>query len=447
MKTIFITSFHPHISRNILSTDILNILTEITDLRTVVIVPDFKIEYFRERYGGGKVAIEGIRQYQSSRTLRGLLFKRLSRVLLPSGTVRAKMRYKFYWEGKVFYYIIAYLINRCGGSRTLRTTVRTLDLLLSPRGWSPALFDKWQPRLVFATDVQNENDVSVMQEARRRGVPILGMWRSWDNPTQQTLRVYPDRLIAGSEELKRETLELEGYPEERIVVSGQPHYDRYLLSPTKGRKEFFEELSLDPSRKLILFAPGGDKVIKYNDLDQHIIEILSSVEANVLVRFPPGEDITLFNFRKTPNIVIEKPGHRFCSKRGEFEIRLEDDESLRNELNYADVVITGPTSICLDAALLDKPVVMADVYPSNRHIFEKGWGNLLDHIDKLRQTRGVRIVETKRELRQAIEDYFKNPKLDSGGRSRILKMWFSHIEGSASERVAGEIISLLNQRV
>ena len=70
MKTVFITSFHILISRNILAAGIPRLLVA-EGFRVVVLVPEYKLTYFRERFAGPNVLIEGIDANQPSRTRRG----------------------------------------------------------------------------------------------------------------------------------------------------------------------------------------------------------------------------------------------------------------------------------------------------------------------------------------------------------------------------------------
>ena len=59
-KTIFITSFFGLIARNILSTDILDILRSRKDLRIVIFVPKEKEILYRDTFAGGNVIVEGV---------------------------------------------------------------------------------------------------------------------------------------------------------------------------------------------------------------------------------------------------------------------------------------------------------------------------------------------------------------------------------------------------
>jgi len=447
MKTVFITSFHAHISRNILATDVLKILKAQKELRVVLVVPNYKVDYFKGYFGGGNVIVHGMGLYQASKNYTaGLFFKRLELMLGDSETRRLKKRYKFYRDKKLLYFLASMAVGFTGHSYLVRKLIRRLDFWFSPKEFFLDAIDRYQPSLIFSTDIFDENDVSLMQAAKVRRVPILGMVRSWDNPSQYIMRILPDNLLVGSEEMKKEILELHDYPADRIKVVGQPHYDRYLRGPTKSKKEFFSEFGLDTNKPLIFFTPLGDKFVKVNDIDQYAMSILGTLNAQILVRFPPDEKLTLVNFVKPPNMVIDKPGAVFKEK--EFtdrEIRREDDDRLINSIYWSDVVISGPTSICLDGAFFDKPIVAVHLYPTPRSFFDGVYCYCFTHIQKLLKTKGIRYVTTKEELFSTIQEYLRNPKSDREGRERIRVQWFSHADGTAAERVATAILVALGK--
>jgi hypothetical protein len=284
-----------------------------------------------------------------------------------------------------------------------------------------------------------------MHDARRRGVPILGMLRSWDNPTQRILRVWPDKLLVGSKKLYEETLYYYDFPESRLEIVGHPHYDRYLSGPSMERAEYLKKFKLDPTRKLIFFAPGGIKIIKHDDIDQYVAEILGALGMNLLVRLQLGEDIPLIDFKMPPHMAFDKPGVRFT--RSESELTAEDEQNLIDGLYHADVVVTGPTSICLDAALIDKPVIAANCYPTVRNEFEKVWGYPLSHIRTLLLTGGVKYVESKEELVRAVYSYIKDPAIDRKGREHIRSLWFTHADGKSNDRLYSAVNDFLNKNV
>lgn len=443
MKTIAITSFHTLISRNILATPFFDSLKSRKDLRIVLVVPNFKAKFFEERFGGENIFVYGAEQYKASKYFTGLLFKRLGMIFYDTPTTRMKKSYKYYWDKKLLYYIASVAAGWLGKSFTVRAIIRYFDLRFSPKDIFKPLFDQYTPDLIFSTDVQNEDDVALAQDATRRGVPVCGMIRSWDNPTQRTLRFWPDKLFVGSRALYEEVIKYYRYPKEKIAITGQPHYDRYLVKPKTTREEFFAKYGLDPKKKLILYTASGNLLLKNNDYDQYLMEVLGELPYQILARFPLSGEVTLVDFKKPANLVINIPGEKFGDTK-QMELRLEDDISLIEQLTYSDVVVTGPTSICIDSALLDKPVISAEFYKTLRHKYEGNWGFGCAHIMKMWEFGGVSHAMSKEELFAAIEAYLKDSKKDAIGRERMRAHWFSNADGHASERLVNEILKLIN---
>jgi len=456
MRTVFITSFHPHISRNILETKFLSLLRDRPDLKVVILAPDYKLKFFKDSFEKGNVIVEGVSPNQASKTARGIFFKKLGIYLFDSATTRLKLRFKLYQDKKILYYLFFSLLMFCGRSLWFQRFARALDKKFSPKGFFSGLLKKYKPDLIFATDIQNENDVSLMQDAERADIKVLGMVRSWDNMTQRVFRVWPDCLAVGSREIYDEIEFLHDYPKERAVITGQPHYDRYLKAPLKNKNSFFAEMGLDVAKRLILYAPIGDDILVRNDIDRYIISLLGlyadKLGAQVLVRLPTNLNLNLEGFRAPENVIFDKPGFAFGkSKALDQEITKADDDRLIDELYWSDVVVAGPTSVLLDGALLDKPLIAINFYPedsldslrrptSKRPYFEGLYHYDYVHIQKLLGTEGVREANTKTELKEAISDYFKNPKLDFAGRKKMREKWFSHADGHSSARLAKLII-------
>ena len=49
MKTILITIFHPFITKNILNTDVFKVLSGDKNLRIILVVPELKESFFKDR--------------------------------------------------------------------------------------------------------------------------------------------------------------------------------------------------------------------------------------------------------------------------------------------------------------------------------------------------------------------------------------------------------------
>ena len=108
METIFITSFHFAISRNILATKILELLDE-KEVRVVVFTKSYKVNYFKQELNSSNLIIEGIDFSKPSANRITLILKRLMRLGLDTETARVEKYMKWKREGKFFYYLFATL--------------------------------------------------------------------------------------------------------------------------------------------------------------------------------------------------------------------------------------------------------------------------------------------------------------------------------------------------
>ncbi len=435
MKTIFITSFHILISRNILAMGVPARLAA-RGFKVVILAPDFKVSYFEQQFGGPHVVVEGVPANTASQTFLGLIFKRLAQVMLPTTTARIRTAEKLVLEHKYFYFFGFILPARLlGRLRAGRRLVRRLDQALSPRHmFFASLIARYRPVAVVSTDVNNENDVALMQEARRAGVTTRGIVRSWDNLTRFFMRVVPDGVAVANPRMADEAARYHDIPKERIRVVGIPHYDRYLKGPTKPRREFFSEIGADPGRPLILYVPVADYRMAKNDVDAYVVGLISKLDVTILVRFPPTAAVSLDPAAFGGRVIVDRPGHVF-RMRQDAEIRPEDDERLVNALAHSNVVVSGPGTMNIDAALFDRPLVLVNCYPTPRPF----WGTIreyrYDHIQPILASGGARIVASAEELEHAIRAYLRDPRQDALGRARIREEQCWRLDGASTERV------------
>ena len=439
MPTIFVTSFHPLISRNIIATEFLSHLTAMGN-EVVVLVPDYKRSFFEETYRRPGVRFEGVATGPGARSGWVKIAKRIAEAL--PDTRRAAIGRRRTLAGKrksaLVYWFFYAPLGLVGKSRRAVRWFRWLDFRLAPAGRFYPLLDRYRPALVFSTDIQNEHDVALMQDARRRGYPILGMVRSWDNLTTRALRFAPPHIIVHNEIIKAEAARYHGIAPDAVSVVGIPHYDRYLRGPTMGRSEFFGNIGVGLNTKLVLYFPICDYRLERNIVDPYVIGLLDKTEGiTTLVRFPPAASVDLGDFVKPPRVVYDRPGHEFQSGRvDDRELAPEDDERLVNALAWCDVAVCGPSTAIIDAALFQKPVLLIDFYPRDLpeegRIYEYG----AEHIANILATGGARRVRSEPELVAALRQCREHPETDAAGRERIVREQCWRTDAKSCERLA-----------
>ena len=446
-KTIFITSFHLLISRNIIDTDITRLLVA-QQLQIVVIIPDYKKKYFEKTFKGTGLLFEGVTAHKPSKTKLGLFFKRLARFMLPTRTVRLYERYRMWTLKKSsLYQMFFWICQGLGCVAFILPLVRFLDWKYSPHHFFNELFDKYHPDLIVTTDILNENDVCLMQEAKSRKIPIVAIIRSWDNLTAHSLiRVIPDKLLVWSKILKREAFFYSGMPKEKIAVVGIPHFDRYIPNSMIPHDEFMRKIGADRRKRLIFFTPIGDLYLRHNDTDRYILDLLSKMDVNVLVRFPAWDKVSnMENFQPPPHMFFDKPGVTYHPNNiGDRDISRKDNEMLINGIYWSDLVITGPSTIAIEAAFFDKPIVLPNFHRTSKKGLEGIFSYRCNHFEYILKSGGVRLVNTADEFLEWTRQYLENPTLDRNDRKRIIEEQFGNMnDHHASTRIVNTIINEL----
>ena len=444
MRTLFVTSFHVLISRNILSTECFRRLSHDPDLRVVLFVPDYKRAYFETTFGRPRLTVIGINPVlgRFERVMRAFAL-----LILDSQAMAIKRRWELVPERRYILFLAKSLAaSLIAGRAWAGRLLRWLDRRLGPEEHFRDAFLRFRPDAVLATDVLNELDVECVRSASRRGVRVVGMVRSWDNLTAKGfLRAVPDILAVHTALIRDEAVGLHRVPAERIRVTGIPHYDAYLGYRPSRREEFLRSLGLDPKGRLALVAPIGDRYIRRNKTDRALLEALAHGRASgalppdlqVLVRLPPMDSVALDGFHPPEWMKVERPGVAFRPGAvKEAELSAEDDRRLADSLAACDVLVTGPSTMAVDAARADKPIILV-AFENNGAGY---WGSVVpwydyDHFRPIVSSGGARVVRTEAELLERLRVYLECPELDREGRERIVEIECGPLDGRASERL------------
>jgi len=444
MRTIFISSFHSLISRNILSTDALKVLGSQEDVRAIIFVPNHKKEYFEKYFKKENVIIEGVNT--NFNISKDKLFSLLASSLINTAGVRLRQERNLLRTKKYpRYFFVRALAIIFGKSRFIKKLVRFSDYRLMEKRIFERYFEKYNPRLVFVTDMFGLADLKLLATAKARGIPTVGMIRSWDNITNKGLfRLMPDKLVVHNELIKEEAILYEAVSSCNILVTGMPQFDEYLVGMRSTRREFFQKIGADFSKRLILFAPFGNR---FHDADWQILQILKESitsklipsDVQFLVRFPPGDDVNLASFAPSKDFIIDRPGVSF--QKGIFndrEMSPQDSLHLGDSLFHSNLVINYASTISIDAAVFDKPIILIsfDGWEKRSYIESIKRFYDCDHMKAITKGSCCRIAHSKEDLVFWINRYLEDPAIDRGGREKLVREQLRYVDGKSGERLA-----------
>lgn len=436
----FITSCHPLISRNILSTGVLDILLK-NNIKLVLIVPKSKVDFFTKSFGRPGISVEGIDLKIGKR--EGFL-KYLSLASLNTNTLNIKRKTEMRGSGTFSKFFLS--------NYFAHLLIRLFEYLTYRRNLFGELFIKYKPNNVFVTDIQNEIDISLLNEAKKNKIKTIGMVRSWDNLTSKGLiRVVPNQLIVWNEIIKFEAVKFHNINISNISIIGIPHYDEYKKYDYSNKQIYFKKIGGDPNKKMVLVIPIGDRYLRDNTVDRDIVDILDKnlpENYQILVRMPPGDYVR--ELENKPNQfsrikVIYDRSFMDTDNIKTTEITKDDDIHLAQTIFWSDLVISGPSTFVIDAAYLDKPIILfgfdgykiRNYFDSIRRYYD------YDNFIPIIKSGGAKFATSKNDFVYLIGEYTKNLNIDKENRVNLVKKEVVYTDGLSTERLAKILIANL----
>ena len=451
VKTLFIPIFYKQQARNVLETDILATLSSRAGLKIVLFVPEFKKEYF-ERFARENVVMEPVGDKPEILSKMDALFHSISLNYIDSNTLRIfRKKYFLRNPARLRYFLRRMATVILGRCRPLRRFFRWCDGRFIRDDFFSRAFEQYHPDLVFVPHLISKFDRAMLRESKRRSIPSVGAVHSWDNITavKNPIQLLPDTLIAYNEIIKEESIKYLDMPSSRVVVTGLPHYDYYVKEKRSSREDFFRRIGADPNKRLILFSPAG-KI--ESDTDWHIVAILERAiaegklgNAQILVREHPVSEMSRGELKSSPRVVFDVPFTTFGGGREFKEITADDMKHLADSLFFSDVTINICSTLAIDAAAFDKPVinVMFDGWATKPYIESIRRFYDHDHYRAILRSGGVRVARTPEELVEHVSRYLENPSLDHEGRARIVREQCWRMDGQAGARVSAVLLEKL----
>lgn len=441
-RTIFIPIFTQAESKNLLLSDVLPLLSREPGVRLVIFTQERKVELYRRLFGTENVSIEPMEDLQYERGVVAQFWSTLSYNSIPTRTVWMRQNRIVALNPSLGQYALLPLkkvVWLLGHLRLWREFLRAVSPLFREDTLWDKPFETYRPSLVFATNMIHGNSIALIKAARRRGIPAVGMTKSWDNLTSKTLfRVKPDVLLVNNPHIKKEAVAIGDMPPERIEVVGLPQYDHYYDESWRlPRDAFFKLFRMDPNKKLITYFMGGPLAV--HDPRDHIAMLSRAIEAGelppatILLRTHPNYDVSVDELASLPHVRLSKPGTGIGGSGKDREFDQEDVRILISTLYYSDVTVNTGSTMTIEATIFDKPIVLVgfDGYTLKPHYESVAHTMDITHYRYMLKSGAARRVESEQSLINAVRAYIEDPSRDAEGRKKLFNEQVWRVGGSS----------------
>ncbi len=308
------------------------------------------------------------------------------------------------------------------------------------------IFEKYNPTLVFAAHIYGQYDLRLICEAKERKIKTIGMASNWDHFDKYYLPLRPDFLLAQSEQVKDFALKYQSYKPQSIAVVGYPHFDFITdKSYAVPREQVLRELSFPTDAKFILYVSGSAYCSDEPDTIEKILEWADKNELGadtyLVIRPYLGGRGADKDFDEAKfNRFEQHPRARFYKK--EFWGDLEKSIQFFNIMRHADAVISIYSTIVIEAAALDKPLVGIGFDGYRVRPFRQSIKRLMirEHFQDVLNSGAVRTAENFQDLKNILKNYLENPDLDHEARARMMLRLANGADGKAGDRVVAHIL-------
>lgn len=336
------------------------------------------------------------------------------------------------------------------------------QVLRSPAARAAArLLEELRPDVVFCSHQRPTVVTPVVAAARAAGIPTATFIFSWDNlPCKGRIPTRFDHFLVWSELMGAELRRF--YPdvgEERVHIVGTPQFDPYADATLLwSRAEYCARIDADPTRPILCYS-GGDADTSPDD--PAYVEALAEMterdeldgKPQLLVRPSPADDARRYGpvMERHPGVLFSCPAwHRAEIERWNSAVpSAADVQLLVNTVHHAAVNINLASTMTLDFAVMDRPVVNVafDVTDPPR------WGRPLgdyyyrfEHYRPVVELGAARVAYSRAELREHVNTYLRDPSLERAERRKLVDLEVSPPLGSAARRVLAALRQIAARR-
>ncbi|MBI2050310.1 MAG: CDP-glycerol glycerophosphotransferase family protein [Parcubacteria group bacterium] len=309
------------------------------------------------------------------------------------------------------------------------------------------LFEKYQPSVVFATNIIEEE--AIIKAARRQQIPVFAMPKTWDNPSKRYFRAKADKVFVWSPYMKEQMMRLQDYRDTEVEVMGIPQFDYYTdRSRHESREDFCLRVGLNPKKKIICFGSEGKVMLS----DVPIAEMLSDFvdkrmlcqDCQLFIRphFGYKNDEKKFgSLAGKPGVVIDTYNHPSKGFRDEWDYSTGHMNHFLSVVRHADVLVNTGSTLTLDAAALGTPTVLItfDGYEKKPfHASSARW-YVCDYYTELMRYRPALVARDPESLRETINTLLRESNRLADSQKAVCARLCFKLDGKSGERYADAV--------
>jgi hypothetical protein len=312
------------------------------------------------------------------------------------------------------------------------------------------------PTWLWSTvSVANEEQPYIFA-ARELQIPVVTSILGFDNLTSRWTRPRFDHYLLWSEAMKATLLRI--LPETspaQISVTGTPQFDFHCWQDLLwSRSKTLAKLGLRESDRYFLYGASAESLTP--EEPRLVAQLVAKMgqhpvlkDCHLVVRIHPLDNWKRWQkaTQQDGRTIISPAWDNTPEPDGWVFVSLDDQGRFVNTLRHSEGCINISSTISLDAAILDKPVICIDFRSEpdcpRENLYEEYEA---DHYLPLVESGGIRIGHNWSELISLLARAIEAPEEDREKRRRMIERECGKVDGQAAKRVAAAIVALLDSK-
>lgn len=315
----------------------------------------------------------------------------------------------------------------------------------------PSDLIRWadRPTAILTTNPFDHREDIFVRAGVAQGIPVFTMIPSWDNLTSKgALAEGFTALLTWNDVMEQEVRWL--YPERtslKCLAVGNPRTSvlEGPLPPEFSREALWPRLGLDPAKPTLLYANTATRLFPTQpQVIRHLADAPELSHCQVLVRSHPLDTLEAYGeLEHRPNVVLWPKGGVLDDTFGFKAVPPPDDQFLLAAmLRHSEVLINAASTISLDAAVTDTPIVSVAYDGDETREYYQSIRSGYDYNHQkpfLASGAGV-LVESREAMVKAVAEALAHPELRREARSQLARL---ATPGDSVHRVVNTLRSLI----
>jgi hypothetical protein len=310
------------------------------------------------------------------------------------------------------------------------------------------------PDLVWSTvNVDPVYERAYVSVSKELGIPLVNSVLSFDNLTSKPVQLVYDHYFVWSGRMKAELLRFfPAVDRADVTVTGTPQFDFHCKPEFRiPRDDTLHELGVSRGAGYFLYSCSHQDLAP--DEPALVVELARRMANHprlrdtwLVVRTHPLDDWGRWAFvpGEADRVALSHAWSVEPDNEGWAAVEQMEQARLISTLAHAAACINIASTISLDAAILDRPVIgirfdgLADA--PHGILYEEYEA---DHYAPLVRSGGLRIANTWGELFALLETAITEPGRDAAERARMVAEECGQVDGLAALRVSAGLLHLL----